>query len=420
MGDPRGFLKVKRELAPYKPKEQASRCMDCGTPFCNWGCPIGNYIPEWNDYVFKDLWKKAFELLDAINPMPEITARLCPAICEYACVLGINDDPVTISENELAIIKYAFKKGWIKPQPPLRRSGKKIAVIGSGPAGLSCAVQLNKLGHNVTVFEKDDKIGGLLRYGIPDFKLEKRLIERRIKIWKKEGIKFVTNANVGINYKISKLKKKFDVICLSGGSRVPRDLKIEGRDLGGIHFAMDYLTDKRMDAKDKKVLIIGGGDTGADCAGTANRQGARHVVQIEVLSKPPESRTEDMLWPRYPLLFKKSLEKAERHWSVKTEKFIGENGRVKGISGIKDGHKFEAEAELVILAIGFVHPEHQGLIKNLGVKLDERGNVRTDENYMTSRKGIFCAGDMRRGQSLIVWAVSEGIEAANCIDRYLT
>jgi len=460
MGDIKGFLKVRRQTFKYRParervkdygevavigteahsKDQASRCMDCGTPFCHWGCPIGNYIPEWNDAVFRSQWEKALALLDDTNNLPEITGRICPATCEYSCVLGINDDPVTIRENELAIIEYGFKHGLIGPRPPKRRTGKKIAVIGSGPAGLSCAAQLNKAGHSVAVFERDEKIGGILRYGIPEFKLEKWVLDRRIKIWKKEGIKFKTNTDVGA---IHELPLHFDAICLAGGSRVPRDLKIEGRDLKGIHFAMDYLIEANkktfcINAKGKKVVVIGGGDTGADCVGVANRQAASCVIQIELLSRPPECRPKEQPWPKYPMLLKASTsheEGAERKWSILTKKFIGENGHVKKLSCVQvefskdeqgcpamkelSGTEFEIEADMVILALGFAHPEKHGLLEALGVELDPRGNVKTGENHMTSVKNVFSAGDMRRGQSLIVWAISEGRRAAHYIDKYL-
>lgn len=472
MGDIKGFLKVRREPSQYRAvcervkdhrevillrdkkgsEEQASRCMDCGTPFCHWGCPVGNYIPEWNDLVFNQRWEKAIELLYATNNLPEITGRICPAPCEYACVLGINDDPVTIRENELAIIEYAFKKGIIKPNQPKKRTGKKIAVIGSGPAGLSCADQLNHAGHSVTVFERDDKVGGIMRYGIPDFKLEKKVIDRRVNILKKEGIKLIAGVEAGTDIKVTKLKKEFDVICLTGGSRAPRDLNIEGRQLNGIYFAMDYLTqsnrrnagekiskDQLIDAKGKRVVIIGGGDTGADCVGTAHRQGASCVVQIEVLPRPSECRTEAFPWPKYPLVLKTSTsheEGGERNWSILTKKFAGEDGRVKKISCVKvdffnkerggcpimkevSGSEFDIDADLVILAIGFLHPEHGRLIKDLGVGLDTRGNIKTDPAYMTTVKNVFSAGDMRRGQSLIVWAISEGRRSAHFIDKHL-
>lgn len=472
MGDPKGFLKVKRgatqhravceRIKDYKEvatlrnedqvKDQASRCMDCGTPFCHWGCPVGNYIPEWNDLLYSGQWEKAYELLAETNNLPEITGRACPAPCEYACVLGINDDPVTIRENELAIIEYAFKNGLVKPRPPKERTGKNVAIIGSGPAGISCAAQLNKAGHRVVVFERDEALGGIMRYGIPDFKLDKSIIDRRIKIMKREGIEFKTGIDVGEDYPVSKLKHEFDVICLTGGSRVPRDLKIEGRDLVGIHYAMDYLTlcNKRVagekirgsqmiDAKNKKVVIIGGGDTGANCVGTAHRQGASCVVQIELLDRPAECRTDVYPWPVYPMLLKTSTsheEGGERHWSVLTKRFIGEAGHVKKLSCVKieftktkdntcpvmkevPGSEFDIEADLVILAIGFIHPEHRGLLEKLAIEFDNRGNVKTDKNYMTSRKGIFSAGDMHRGQSLIVWAISEGRKTAHHIDKYL-
>ncbi len=488
MGDVKGFLKIKRRVCEYRPaaervrdykevillpkeadsEAQASRCMDCGTPFCHWGCPVSNVIPEWNDFVFRKNWKKAWDLLSSTNNMPEVTGRLCPGICEYACVLGINDEPVTIRENELSIAEYAFKKGWVKPNPPKRRTGRKAAVIGSGPAGLACADQLNKLGHKVVVFEKDNKPGGFLRYGIPDFKLEKSIIDRRLRIWKKEGIEFLSGINIGVDYKFARLKKEFDVVCLAGGSRLGRDLKIEGRDLKGIHFAIDYLSqankrianekipqDLLINAKDKKVVVIGGGDTGADCVGTANRQGATQVTQIELLPEPPVCRSQDYPWPKYPLLLKTSSsheEGAERHWQVLTKKFIGENGsprgprlrreaseaegRVKKLFCVKvdfsakdnkglpimkeiAGSEFEIEADLVILAMGFLHPERCGLLEEIGVEFDPRGNVKTDSNFMTSQKGVFSCGDMRRGQSLIVWAIYEGRQAASYIYTYL-
>lgn len=422
MGNPKGFLIHKREDTQYRPvcervkdykdvvklrpdrqsRDQASRCMDCGTPFCNWGCPLGNYIPEWNDLVYSGQWKRAFELLDATNNLPEITGRVCPATCESACVLGINDDPVTIREDELAIIEHAFKEGWIKPNLPGKRSGKKVAVVGSGPAGLSCAAQLNKLGHAVTVFEKDKKIGGILRYGIPDFKLEKKVLDRRIDIWKKEGIKFKTKTN------IKKDPPGFDAVCWAGGARTPRDLKIEGRKLSGIHFAMDYLSqankklsgekfsEEEINAKGKRVVVIGGGDTGSDCVGTANRQGAKCVVQIELLPEPPVCRDGSCPWPTYPMILKTTSshkEGVERRWSIKTKKFIGQKGKVeKLLCEGETGKEIEIEADLVILAIGFLRPacDHK-----------------------------FAAGDMRTGQSLVVKAINDGRLTAERIDQFL-
>jgi glutamate synthase (NADPH/NADH) small chain len=471
MGDVKGFMKVKRKKGIVRPvcerikdfaevavipsvehsQEQASRCMDCGTPFCHWGCPIGNYIPEWNDLVFHKHWDKAFELLAATNNLPEVTGRICPALCEYACVLGINDDPVTIREDELAIIEHAFKHGIIKPNIPKKRTGKNIAVIGSGPAGLACADQLNQAGHKVTVFERDKNPGGILRYGIPDFKLEKKILDRRINLLKKEGISFKTSMDIGSSYPASKLRKEFDAIVLACGSRAPRDLKIEGRDLGGIHFAMDYLiqSNKRIahekiddieliDAKGKRVVVIGGGDTGADCMGVAHRQGALCVSQIEIMPKPQECRTKDFPWPKYPLILKTSTSHEEggaRDWSILTKGFTGEAGKVKKISCVRveftkdasgcplmqeiKGSEFEIEADLVILALGFLHPEKKGLIEELGLDLDKKGNVLTSGEFMTSVKGVFSCGDMRRGQSLIVWAISEGRKAAYYVDKFL-
>lgn len=472
MGDVEGFLKIGRQDSEYRPvcerikdfrqvatsrpdaqsQEQASRCMDCGTPFCHWACPIGNYIPEWNDFAFHGNWKDALGLLDATNNLPEITGRICPALCEHSCVLGINDDAVTIRENELDIIEHGFKKGLIKARPPTHRTGKRIAIVGSGPAGLSCAAQLNRAGHEVLVFERDDKPGGILRYGIPDFKLEKHIIERRIKIWQKEGIRFKTGVEVGRDYPASRLLHEFDAVVLAGGSRVVRDLKIEGRDLKGIHQAMDYLiqsnrrtagdkipNNKRIDAKGKKVVVIGGGDTGADCVGTAHRQGAACVVQIEVLPQPPECRTGGYPWPKYPLLLKTSSsheEGGERHWAVLTKRFVGKNGRVNKLQCTKvefsktpdttcpvmkevPDTEFEIEADMVIIAVGFVHPEHAGMLSDLGVVFDERGNVKTDQDYKTSISKVFSAGDMRRGQSLVVWAIAEGRRCACAVDIYL-
>lgn len=472
MGDPRGFIKTRRQEANYRPvcerikdyapvavlkhetvsQKQASRCMDCSTPFCHWGCPLGNYIPEWNDLMFRGFWQRAFDLLEATNNMSEITGRICPALCEYACVLGINDDAVTVRENELAIIEHAFADGFISPRTLMRRTDKRVAVIGSGPAGLSCAAQLNRAGHHVTVFEKDDKIGGLLRYGIPDFKLEKKILDRRIAIWRKEGIMFKANTDIGSERSVSKILKDFDAVCLACGARVPRDLVLEGRNLKNIHFAMDYLiqanrraagekvpADKLISAQGKKVLVIGGGDTSADCVGTAHRQQAACAVQIEILPQPAECRTEGYPWPRYPLLLKVTSSHEEggaRQWCVSAKKFEGEGGFVKKVKCSRvefaktpgdscpvmkeiPGSDFDIEADLVLLAIGFLHPEHSGLVKTLQLELDEKGNILTNDNFMTSRDKVFSAGDMRRGQSLVVWAMAEGRRAARAMDVFL-
>lgn len=472
MGDIKGFLKFGRKESEYRPvcerikdyaevallpkethsQEQASRCMDCGTPFCHWACPIANYIPEWNDLVFAKQWEKALQLLDATNNLPEVTGRVCPAPCEYSCVLGINNEPVTIRENELAIIEYGFKNNLLKSQMPKKRTGKRIAVIGSGPSGLACSAQLNRAGHTVVVFEKDDAIGGILRYGIPDFKLEKWILERRIALWKKEGVRFETNVTVGKDYSVAKLLKDFDALCLAIGSRIPRDLNIAGRNLKGIYFAMDFLVEANrrvrnekippeqlIAVKGKRVVVIGGGDTGADCVGVSHRQGAARVVQIEIMPKPPQCRTEDYPWPKYPLLLKTSSsheEGGQRHWAVLTKRFIGEKGRVKKLSCLKvefskrdekgcplmqevPHSQFEIDADVVILALGFIGPEKSDLLKELDIAFDERGNIKTNQNYMTSHKGVFSCGDSRRGQSLIVWALTEGRTAAHLIDAYL-
>ena len=457
MGNPKGFIKTRREKPEYRPvcervkdfgpvfqpradsqsRDQAGRCMDCGTPFCHWGCPVGNFIPEWNDLTFNAHWEEASELLTATNNLPEVTGRVCPAPCEFACVLGINDDPVTVRENELAIIEHAFKAGLIKPNPPRKRTGKKIAVIGSGPAGLSCAAQLNQAGHAVTVFERDEKIGGIMRFGIPDFKLEKKILDRRSDIWQQEGIELKTGITV------NKRPAGYDAIVLAGGSKIPRDLPIEGRQLKGVYFAMEYLMqanrrvagekftdDKLIDAKGKKVVVIGGGDTGSDCVGTAVRQGADCVVQIELLPKPGEVRLPNQPWPIYPMILKTTSsheEGGERHWSVLTKKFAGHESRVTSLQCIRvdeklkeiTGTEFEIPADLVLLAMGFIGAEKTGLLADLGVEFDQRGNVKTDENYMSSVKGVFAAGDMRRGQSLIVWAISEGRRTARAVDLFL-
>lgn len=471
MGDPKGFLNLKRTDAEYRPvcvrvkdfrhvaplrtesksQEQAARCMDCGTPFCHWACPIGNYIPEWNDLVFHGHWQKALELLRATNNLAEVTGRVCPALCEYACVLGINDDSVTCRENELSIVEYGFKNKLIIPRIPRKRTGRTVAVIGSGPSGLSVADQLNQAGHKVTVFERDEKIGGILRFGIPDFKLEKNILDRRINIWEREGIIFKTGINAGKDYPVARLLEKFEAIVLCGGSRSPRDLKIEGRDLRGIYFAMDYLVQANrrvngekfsagdlIDAKGKQVVVIGGGDTGADCVGTAHRQGAVCVVQVEVLPQPPKCRSDAMPWPTFPMILKTTSsheEGGERHWAVLTKKFVGINGVLKQLECVKvnfekdekgcqlmreiPGSDFIIPADMVIIAAGFLHPEHSGLLEDLKVEFDPRGNVKTNAEYLTSAPKVFSCGDMRRGQSLVVWAISEGRRAAHSIDKYL-
>lgn len=471
MDDVKSFLKFRREIResrpvservmdykevsimlPYKKtKEQASRCMDCGTPFCHWGCPLANIIPEINDFIFRGQWGKAVYLLQSENNFPEITGRVCPAICEYACVLGINDEPsppmhigglgspVTIRENELAVIEYAFKKGIIKPHPPKKRTGKKIAVIGSGPAGLACADQLNKTGHLVTIFEKDNKIGGMMRYGIPDFKLEKWVIDRRLEILKTEGIVFKVNHEIDRKLFDKEIREKFDAVCITIGSREPRDLDIEGRDLKGIYFAMDYLVQSNrrlagekipipigigdlIDAKGKHVVVIGGGDTGSDCIGVANRQGAKSITQIEILPKPPETRTDEMPWPVYPMILKTSTSHEEgcvRKWSVKTKRFIGSNGMVKELLCEENGKEFRLKTDLVIISAGFIHPVHKGIVSCLGIELDSHGNIKVDENYMTSVKGMFSAGDCHRGASLMAWAIMEGRQVAEGINAYI-
>jgi glutamate synthase (NADPH/NADH) small chain len=472
MADSHGFLKVNRKKTKYRPvadrikdfndvvlareeltsKEQASRCMDCGTPFCHGGCPVGNLIPEWNDFLFQGRWQKALDLLHSCNSFPEFTGRLCPALCEAACVLGVNDDPVTTRENELAIIEQGFNSGYIKPRPPAGRTGKKVAVVGSGPAGLACADQLNKAGHEVTVFEKDDRIGGILRYGIPNFKLEKWVIDRRINLMREEGVAFKPDVYVGVDYPAHRLLQDFDAICLAGGSREPRDMKIEGRDLKGIYFAMDYLTqatrrlegaqypgDSLIDVKGRRVVVIGGGDTGSDCVGTAHRQGASGIVQIELLPKPPAGRTKDFPWPKYPMILKTTSsheEGGERLWSVLTKRFVGEGGLVSKLECVNvdfsqtdaqgrplmkevPGTEFTIEADIVVLALGFLHPVHDKLLSDLRVEFDDRGNVKAGADGRTAVAKVFTAGDMRRGQSLIVWAISEGRRAAAEMDKYL-
>jgi len=471
MGKPTGFLEYQRVKQPYRPvaervrdwkqvmlpwpveplQKQGARCMDCAVPFCHQGCPLGNIIPDWNDLVYRDRWREAIDRLHATNNFPEFTGTLCPAPCEGSCVLGINDDPVTIKAIELTIIDRAFEAGWIKPDPPVFRTGKKVAVVGSGPAGLAAAQQLNRAGHWVTVFERADRIGGLLRYGIPEFKMEKWVLDRRLDLMRKEGIRFEVNANVGVNVPVEKLRKEFDAILLAGGATLPRDLKVPGRELNGIHFAMDYLTlqNRRcqgegipdegfITAKGKRVVIIGGGDTGADCLGTVHRQGALSVHQFEILPMPPQERAEDNPWPLWPNIFRTSAAHEEggiRDYSISTARFSGKNGQVERLHTVRvefasdgngrrtmrevPGSEFGLDGDLVLLAMGFLGPERDGMLSQVGVKLTERGNVWRDEHWMTSVPGIFTAGDMQRGQSLIVWAIAEGRQAAKGIDTYL-
>jgi len=440
-------------LPEEKLNQQSGRCMNCGVPFCHSGCPLGNVIPEFNDAVYKKSWAEAYDILSSTNNFPEFTGRICPAPCETACVLGINQPAVTIEEIEKHIIEIAFDKGFVKARKPNLRTGKKIAVIGSGPSGLAAAAQLNYAGHQVTVYERDDAPGGLLRYGIPDFKLEKWVIDRRVKLMEEEGVTFKCNANVGVNTSINDLLRENHAIVLAGGSTIPRNLNIPGRELNGVHFAMDFLKqqNKRVAnrvveaepllASDKNVVVIGGGDTGSDCVGTSNRQSAISVTQFELLPKPAETRTLAMPWPTYPMTLKTSSshdEGAKRQWAVATKAFIGdENNNLTSIrivdlewTSTSDGRpsKFteradserEIPCQLALLAMGFVHPQHDGLIHQLGVEIDDRGNVKADEKgFQTNIQKIFTAGDMRRGQSLVVWAISEGREAARKVDEYL-
>jgi len=467
MGNSSGFLQIKRTKQHARPvhlrvldwqevylptpeqevRDQGSRCMDCGIPFCHEGCPLGNHIPDWNDLVYKNRWRAAIDRLHATNNFPDFTGRLCPAPCEGSCVLGINNDAVTIKNIELSIVERAFAEGWIQAAPPASRTGRRVAIIGSGPAGLAAADQLNRAGHTVTVFEKADRIGGLLRYGIPEFKIEKRLVNRRLALLEAEGIEFRTGVNVGVDVPVAALRKEFDAVVLCCGAERPRDLQVPGRELPGIHFAVDYLTQQNrrcegetvpdgelMTAKDKRVVIIGGGDTGADCLGTAHRQGALSVHQFELLPQPPLSRQGDNPWPEWPRIFRSSAaheEGGERVFSISTERFLGDaGGRVRALQtvGVEVGRggitklpgtERELEADLVLLAMGFVGPEPRGLVEELGLRLTDRGNVWRDANWMTSEPGVFTAGDMQRGQSLIVWAIADGRQAASAVDAYL-
>ena len=471
MGKLKGFLEIERQGAPKRPTEeriadwnevylpyatpdlqdQGARCMDCGIPFCHQGCPLGNLIPDWNDLVYRGKWHSAIDRLHKTNNFPEWTGRLCPAPCEGSCVLAIDSDAVTIKSVELSIVEHAFEEGWIAPAPPNVRTGKSVAVVGSGPAGLAAADQLNRVGHAVTVFEKSDRIGGLLRYGIPEFKMEKRFLDRRLGVMESEGVRFRTGVNVGVDISAEQLRAEHDALLLAGGAGWPRDLKVPGRELRGVHFAMEYLTQQNrrnegdqvpaaetITAKDKRVVIIGGGDTGADCLGTAHRQGALSVAQFELLPRPPDRRSSDNPWPDWPNIFRVSAaheEGGDRVYSVATERFSGtEDGRVARLHGAKvemkrrDGRTtfepvpdtaFEMQVDLVLLAMGFLGPEREGLLAELDVRLTERGNVWRDENWMTSVPSVFTAGDMQRGQSLIVWAIAEGRSAARGIDAWL-
>ncbi len=483
MGKPTGFLEFERKPSlkraidervkdyqevelPYnaaQSNQQAARCMDCGIPFCHNGCPLGNIIPEFNDAVYDENWKLAYEILSSTNNFPEFTGRICPAPCEASCVLGINKPPVAIEYIEKSIIEKAYEEGWVVPNIPKKRTGKTVAVIGSGPAGMAAASQLNKAGHTVTLFERADQIGGLVRYGIPDFKLNKDIIDRRIEVMKEEGIIFKVGVNVGVDIKAGDLKRDFDAIVLTGGSTVPRDLNIPGRHLKGVHFAMEFLSQQNKRVADQKgiivdfekdhaaslyqygeikatgknVVVIGGGDTGSDCVGTSNRHGAKSVSQIEIMDKPPAERDSSTPWPMWPMQLRTSTsheEGCERAWSINTKEFIGdENGNLKAIKLVEvkwefEGGKFsmkevpntekEIPCELALLAAGFVHPQQNGLLNDLGIEYDARGNVNAPQ-YQTSVEKVFAAGDMRRGQSLVVWAISEGREAARKVDEYL-
>ena len=471
MGKPTGFIEIQRKKHPTRPVEervqdwrevylpyptgelemQGARCMDCGIPFCHQGCPLGNLIPDWNDLVYRDRWHAAIERLHATNNFPEFTGKLCPAPCEGACVLGINDYPVTIKSIEASIIDRAWDEGWVVPRPPATRTWKKVAVVGSGPAGLAAADQLNRAGHLVTVFEKSDRIGGLLRYGIPEFKMEKRFLDRRLAVMEAEGVIFRPGVNVGVTVPAPRLRADYDAVLLAGGAGQPRDLPVPGRELTGVHFAMDYLTlqnrrnegDQIADAEfitaqDKHVIIIGGGDTGADCLGTAHRQGALSVHQLELMPMPPDERAADNPWPLWPQVFRVSSaheEGGERLYSVSTERFSGDaRGHVRALHAVQvemvkrdgrmqfqpvPGSEFEIPADLVLLAMGFVGAEKGALLDELGVTMTDRGNVARDGGWMTNVAGVFTAGDMQRGQSLIVWAIAEGRSAARAIDQYL-
>ena len=473
MGNPTGFLEIDKKERNYEdPKDrlkhfkefivpltneevskQGSRCMDCGIPYCHQGCPVNNLIPDWNDLVYKHEWKKALDTLHSTNNFPEFTGRICPAPCEAACTLNLTDNPVSIKTIECSIVDYGWEKGWIKPQLPKKHTDKKVAIVGSGPAGLACAQQLARLGHGVVVYEKNERIGGLLRIGIPDFKMEKTLIDRRMAQMQSEGVQFKTNSEIGNNISTNQIIDNFDAVSVCIGSEVPRNLEVKGRNLKGIHFAMDFLSQQNdmvagktiskdilISAKGKKVLVIGGGDTGSDCVGTSNRQGATSVHQLELLPQPPVNENKQLTWPNWPMKLRTSTshqEGCERQWSILTKSFEGnENGEVIKLICVEvewkkseDGSmkmievedsEFVIEADLVLLAMGFVHPIHEGLVNNLSLKLDQRGNVEADEiSFKTSSDKVFVAGDCRRGQSLVVWAISEGRKCAERIDNFL-
>jgi glutamate synthase (NADPH) small chain len=466
MGKVTGFMEYEREEPSKRPvlervkdyrefelpvvqdklKLQGARCMDCGVPFCNSGCPLGNLIPDWNDAVYRDMHGEATDALHATNNFPEVTGRICPAPCEAACVLGINDDPVSIKLIERSIADRAFAEGRVVPMPPRGRTGKKVAVIGSGPAGMAAAQQLNRAGHTVTLFERDDRIGGLLTYGIPDFKLEKWIVDRRVQQMRDEGVVFRPGTHVGQDITTAQLERDFDAVCLAIGSRKPRDLEVPGRELEGSYFAMDFLTQQNRRvagetipdelailATGKNVVVIGGGDTGSDCIGTSHRQGALSVTSFEIMPKPPDARSENTPWPLWPLMLRSSSsheEGGERDWSVSTERLSGENGKLKKLHCVRvelrdgrfqriAGSEFELDADLILLAMGFVHPEHNGLVHDFGFELDRRGNVQIDATCMTSVPGVFAAGDCQRGQSLVVWAIADGRRAARGIDTFL-
>jgi glutamate synthase (NADPH/NADH) small chain len=464
MGKVTGFLEYTRETPGRRPpaerikdwfeiyqpfpeesiRAQGARCMDCGVPFCHTGCPVNNIIPDWNDMVFRGRWREAIRVLHSTNNFPEFTGRICPAPCEASCVLAINEPAVTIKNIEKTIVDHAWEQGWIVPEPPVKKTGKRIAVVGSGPAGLAAAQQLARAGHAVTVFEKSDRIGGLLRYGIPNFKMEKHLIDRRLDQMRAEGVEFVVNAHIGVNMKARDLRDDYHALILAGGAEHARDLKVPGRDLKGIHFAMDYLPQSnkvcegdsvpdQILATGKRVVIIGGGDTGADCLGTAHRQGAVQVTQFELLPKPPDARSPETPWPMWPMQLRVESAHEEggmRDWSVSTLKFSGDaNGNVKKLHGVRvgpppkfeaqKGTEFEIDADIVFLAMGFTGPVRTGMLDELGVAVDGRGNVVADANFMTSVPGVFAAGDARRGQSLVVWAIAEGRKAARGVDEFL-